>query len=767
MRPDERPSVKDLRVRWNVLIIVLALATAPACQLLIPTNSSNQRQTSGLTLSNGSLDFGNVVVGGSKTLSVTVINGTSFMVSLVSAGVSSAEFSLTSPSMPATIAAGQSIPLSISFKPSATGSASAKIIIASNASEIVLPLSATGVLAGQLSASPSTLTFGNVKVGESATKTETFTNSGASSLTISQATVSGAGFQMSGLTLPLTLSPGQSTSFSVVFTPQTSGSASGTITAGGSASLSTSVRFVQTSLNTSSSTTTETVSVNMSGMGTTSGVLAVAPASRSFGNVQVGTSQSQAATLTNSGGTSLTISQAKATGAGFSLSGLTTPLTLAAGQSANFNVVFAPQATGSVTGNIAILSDASNPTLNLPLSGTGVSAGSLAANPSSHSFGNVQIGSNSTFSETLTNSGGTSVTISQATATGAGFSVSGLSLPVTLTAGQSKTFSVVFAPSSAGSVSGNLAILNNGPNPTLNIALSGTGVTPGALSPNPSSLSFGSVPVSNSKTLSETVKNTGGSSLTISQATASGTGFSISGLNPPITLTAGQSFTFSASFAPTSAASANGTISVVSNGSNPNLTISMSGTGTAAGQLGVSPASLSFGNVVTGGNASLSGTLNATSASVTVSSASISNSEFSLSGLTFPFTIAAGGSANFTVSFSPSATGLASGTLSFSSNASNSPAAQSLSGTGTTPPQHSVNLSWNASTSAVVGYNVYRGTASGGPYSRVNSGLDALTAYTDGTVQAGQTYYYVTTSVDGSNSESTYSNEVKAIVPTP
>ena len=92
--------------------------------------------------------------------------------------------------------------------------------------------------------------------------------------------------------------------------------------------------------------------------------------------------------------------------------------------------------------------------------------------------------------------------------------------------------------------------------------------------------------MSNSKILSETVMNTGGSSLTISQATASGTGFIISGLNPPITLTAGQSFTFSASFAPTSAASASGTISVVSNGANPNLTISMSGTGTAAGQLG-------------------------------------------------------------------------------------------------------------------------------------------------------------------------------------
>jgi fibronectin type 3 domain-containing protein len=91
-----------------------------------------------------------------------------------------------------------------------------------------------------------------------------------------------------------------------------------------------------------------------------------------------------------------------------------------------------------------------------------------------------------------------------------------------------------------------------------------------------------------------------------------------------------------------------------------------------------------------------------------------------------------------------------------------------LTGNGIAATQHSVDLSWNASTgSGVVGYNVYRGSVSGGPYSKINSALEAGTAYTDNAVTVGQTYYYVTTAVDGSGNESGYSNQVKAVIPTP
>jgi len=78
---------------------------------------------------------------------------------------------------------------------------------------------------------------------------------------------------------------------------------------------------------------------------------------------------------------------------------------------------------------------------------------------------------------------------------------------------------------------------------------------------------------------------------------------------------------------------------------------------------------------------------------------------------------------------------------------------------------HSVTLSWDASTSTVVGYNVYRGTTSGGPYTQINPSLVAVLNYTDSTVQSSTTYYYVTTAVDSGANESLHSNEASAPIP--
>jgi fibronectin type 3 domain-containing protein len=77
-------------------------------------------------------------------------------------------------------------------------------------------------------------------------------------------------------------------------------------------------------------------------------------------------------------------------------------------------------------------------------------------------------------------------------------------------------------------------------------------------------------------------------------------------------------------------------------------------------------------------------------------------------------------------------------------------------------------LSWNASTStSITGYNVYRGALSGGPYSKINFALATSMSYSDSTVQSGQTYYYATTAVDTAGVESSYSNEVQVVVPSP
>jgi hypothetical protein len=588
-----------------------------------------------------------------------------------------------------------------------------------------------------------------VAIGDSKILPDTLSNNTSSAVTISSIQGLGPAFQVTGVTLPIVLAAGQNAPFSVQFQPTDPGNPTTTIAFNGT-------------------NAQPYVSLSASGTAVTRGKLSPSPSPVAFGNTKVGANQTSTVTLSNSGGTDLTITQATMSGAGFSMSNLALPLTVHAGKAASATITFAPTGSGNFSGStsFAVTANQQNSKVVLNFSGAGVASGTLTPNPSSLTFGSIPVGSNSSQSETLTNTGGASVTISQATASGAGFSVSGLTLPVTLASNQSVTFNAIFAPAGAGAASGALNIVSDASNSPLSIPFSGTGLAPGSLSANPTSLAFGSVQLGNSAHLSETLTNTGGSTVTISQANLTGAVFSVSGLTLPLTLTANQSVTFTATFTPASAGAVSGSLSVVSNASNSPLNIALSGTGTAAGQLAVSPTGLSFGNVAVGSSSSLNGSLNASGASVTVSSASVNNGEFVLSGISLPVTLAAGQSTPFTVTFTPQASGATSASLSFSSNAANSPAVQSMTGTGTPPPQHTVDLTWNSSNNAV-GYNVYRSSVSGGPYSIVNSSLDGATAYTDNTVASGQTYYYVATAVDGSSNESGYSTETQAVIPNP
>jgi hypothetical protein len=75
-------------------------------------------------------------------------------------------------------------------------------------------------------------------------------------------------------------------------------------------------------------------------------------------------------------------------------------------------------------------------------------------------------------------------------------------------------------------------------------------------------------------------------------------------------------------------------------------------------------------------------------------------------------------------------------------------------------------LSWTASQSPdTAGYNIYRSTSSGGQYNRINTTLNTTTSYNDQQVTDGVMYYYVTTAVDNTGMESTYSNQASAMVP--
>jgi chitodextrinase len=92
---------------------------------------------------------------------------------------------------------------------------------------------------------------------------------------------------------------------------------------------------------------------------------------------------------------------------------------------------------------------------------------------------------------------------------------------------------------------------------------------------------------------------------------------------------------------------------------------------------------------------------------------------------------------------------------------------QASGGSSPPPPSStkSVSLAWDASTSSVAGYNVYRGDVTGGFYAKINSSLLGGLSYTDSGVVSGRTYYYVATAVGSDGSESANSNEVQTTIP--
>jgi hypothetical protein len=181
--------------------------------------------------------------------------------------------------------------------------------------------------------------------------------------------------------------------------------------------------------------------------------------------------------------------------------------------------------------------------------------------------------------------------------------------------------------------------------------------------------------------------------------------------------------------------------------------------------LNSSASSLNFGNVgVSTSAVQKLAITNAGNASITISQVSIAGAGFNASGAN-GLILSPGQSTTLIITFAPAANGLATGSVTVSSNATNSPATIALSGTGVAATAHSVILSWTASDSGVVGYQVYSSTVSGGPYVRMTSTPVNNSSYAVTGVQPGRTYYYVVTALNSSSQESAYSSEVTAIVP--
>jgi hypothetical protein len=313
--------------------------------------------------------------------------------------------------------------------------------------------------AGQLTFSPTAANFGAVNVGSTKTIQVTITNTGSSTAVLKQENLSGDMYTASGIAPPVSIAPGGHVVMSITFQPTKAGPASGNVILTGG--------FVAVVM----------ANYSLSGTGVAAKApLQANPGSVDFGNVPMGKTISQSVQLKNPGTGSATISSISASG-GFSTSGLTLPVTLAAGGTKNITLTFRPTAIGTASGAITLKSSSGAPELTLNVSGTGLTGTrTIAAWPASLNFGTTAIGGAEKLAVNLQNTGNSNLTISGVSVTGLGANSisSGLSAS-TIAPGQTATLNLTFAPKSAQAMNGSVTITSNATNSPSVITLSGKG----------------------------------------------------------------------------------------------------------------------------------------------------------------------------------------------------------------------------------------------------------------------------------------------------
>jgi len=380
---------------------------------------------------------------------------------------------------------------------------------------------------------------------------------------------------------------------------------------------------------------------------------------------------------------------------------------VAAGASATLTASYAPSAAGTDTGCIALTTNASNgPTTNLAVNGTGVvpAAPRIAVAPTTLAFGNVTVGASSPRTFTISNTGTAALTgtVARAAGTSTEYTVSPASFSVA--AGGNQVVTVTYAPTGTGADSGSIAVSSNDTtNPTTSVTLSGTGVAAPApaIALSPASLTFGSVTLGGSASLTVLVQNSGTAPLAVSAIArcanpVTSTEFAWSPA-APFTVAAGGSTTVTVTYAPTAAGADAGCLVFSSNdGARPTVNLDVSGTGQAAAapRIAVAPSTLAFGNVTVGSSTPRTFTVSNTGTATltgTVARAAGTSAEYTLAPAAF--NVPAGGSQVVTVTYTPTDTTTDNGAVTVSSNDTTTPTTSvSLSGAGVTAPSPSIAL---------------------------------------------------------------------------
>jgi hypothetical protein len=318
-------------IHFPIISVLLVFALAPA------NAAAGAAQ---LTASPSLLRFGSIDVGHTETLLVTVTNGGLTSVTLSAVSVTEGAFATPNLALPLVVPAGQSVDVNVSFTPTTTGWTGAMIKLSGSGpnSAVSVQTSGSGVDTQAVTASPSTLSFGQVPVGGGASLPLVLTNARKWAVTITGIQISGSEFSVTGPTFPLKLSGQQSVALTVHYSPQSAGLNGGSVFVSGPA-----------------------VSIPTTGTGTTTAVgqLSISPASLNYSTVTVGTTDTLPITVSATGG-SVTISSDSTNNSQYVLSGASFPLTIASGSSMSFNVAFTPQNSGTISGSLSFTSTASN-----------------------------------------------------------------------------------------------------------------------------------------------------------------------------------------------------------------------------------------------------------------------------------------------------------------------------------------------------------------------------------------------------------------------
>ena len=373
-------------------------------------------------------------------------------------------------------------------------------------------------------------------------------------------------------------------------------------------------------------------------------------------------------------------------------------------------------------------------------------APSLSVSANSFNFGSVVVGQTQSQTLKISNSGTVALRLASLSMSNPQFAASGPAIPATILPSTSLSYVITFSPTSVGKTSATLDISSNASDGIVALALAGTGQKAFAdLVVTPASINFGNLNLKAKSTQNVTLQNSGDISMTIQGVTVAGAGFGYGSLSPGLSLSPSQSITFQVWFTPQAKGPASATMSFLSPSLSSPATLSLSGGGIAPSPAPPTPAPTPSPAPPTPAPAPSPAPAPAPKPGPAPAPAPKPGPA--------PTPAPKPGPAP-TPAPSPGP----------------APTPAPKPGPAPTPAplvQHTVQLNWNASTSAVVGYRVYRSGNSGTSYTPLTGeAFDALT-YSDTTAASGTTYYYVVTALDAGGMESAHSNEVKVVIPSP